>query len=552
MDIVLSYIQEGFSGVFAFILLLGLLIFVHELGHFAVAKWCGVRVEVFSLGFGKKLFSFKRGDTTYCVSLIPLGGYVKMFGDEVGAQLPESEKKFSFTHKPVSRRIAIVLAGPLMNFFFAMVIFAIVAFMGEDVRSPIVGDLNPSSKAFQVGFRSGDRIISVGGAPVASWEQFQESLNHGVNSSIEVKVQHPGATEPEVFQIRPETRPNPNILSLTDTIGDVDGLTHLSKAAVIGVRTGLPAEKAGLRTGDRILAVNGVEARHFRQLEPMLLPFQKQEVTLQIERDTEAKKQERIEIKANLGQFASLKATGLESSDLYLYKVSPGTPAEQAGLLAGDRILKINNSVTQVWEDVLHTIKAYSGSGQVEMIIERAGIERTISVQPQMTSQMNASGGEEKRYTIGIVPWVHLSPPELTTLPIQSIGHGLLRGVTRTWDVTVMTAVSFLRLIRAEISPRNIGGVISIGQAAHETLKIGLTHFLTMMGAISVNLFVLNLLPIPVLDGGHLLFYTIEALRGAPLNMRKMEIAQQVGLFVLMSLMVFALFNDVTRIFGIW
>jgi regulator of sigma E protease len=243
---------------------------------------------------------------------------------------------------------------------------------------------------------------------------------------------------------------------------------------------------------------------------------------------------------------------GFESSELYLFKVVPDSPADKAGLKAGDRIVRIDQLEPMVWEEVLGSVKSYKGDKPLEIAVLRGSESHVFRITPEMTSHMSVQGTEERRFTIGINPWISIATPESIILPITNPIAGIVRGAVRTWDVSVMTVVSFLRLFQNKISPRNIGGVISIGQAAHETLKMGLAQYLTMMGAISVNLFILNLLPIPVLDGGHLLFYSIEALKGTPLNMRKMEIAQQVGLFVLMSLMVFALFNDVSRIFGIW
>lgn len=554
MDLLLNYIQQGFMAIFAFVLLLGILIFIHELGHFMVAKWCGVRVEVFSLGFGKKIFSFKRGATTYAISLIPLGGYVKMFGDELNSDISDEEKKFSFTHKPVFQRIAIVLAGPLMNFFFAIVLFSVVAGLGEEVRSPIIGDISPNSKAYAVGLRPGDQVLSLAGRPITTWDEFQKGLSQRIGQSVKAELKRTGFDGPIEAEITPESRANPNILSLDSLIGDVDGLTFFSKAPILGIRGGTRAEKAGLKTGDRIVKVNNVDVHHFRDLDPMLLPHQGSDVTLTIERDPDldGKDPETVPLVVNFNSFSSVAVLGVESSELYLYKIIPGSPAEKAGLRTGDRILAVGSTTPLVWEEVLGSVKGYAGEGPLALKILRGNEEIAIQVSPEITSQMNLQGGEEKRFTIGIVPWIQLSTPELTMMKVTNPIQGIQRGFERTWDVTVMTVVSFIRLIQNKISPKNIGGVISIGQAAHETFKIGLPHFLTMMGAISVNLFILNLLPIPVLDGGHLLFYTIEALRGAPVSMRKMEIAQQIGLFVLMSLMVFALFNDVSRIFGFW
>src|SRR5437868_8423769 len=189
MDFIFNSLNSVFSTVVPFVVLLGILIFVHEFGHFIVARLCGVRVEVFSLGFGKKIFQYKKGDTNYCISIIPLGGYVKMFGDQPGADISEAEKKDSFTHKNVWQRISVVLAGPLMNFFFAIFIFFLVASIGEDFRSPIVGDIMADSKAFASGFRSGDKIISVNGAGVRTWDEFENKLAdlHDTQALIDVR-----------------------------------------------------------------------------------------------------------------------------------------------------------------------------------------------------------------------------------------------------------------------------------------------------------------------------------------------------------------------------
>lgn len=163
MDQLFAFLQNSVAYLVPMIVLLGLLIFVHELGHFLVAKYYKVRVEVFSLGFGPKIFKFKRGDTTYAISAIPLGGYVKMFGDDPTADVPDEQKSVSFTHKPVGQRIAVVLAGPLMNFGFAVLIFAVVALIGERTLAPKLGDIDPKSDAYAAGFRSGDVIKKIDG-----------------------------------------------------------------------------------------------------------------------------------------------------------------------------------------------------------------------------------------------------------------------------------------------------------------------------------------------------------------------------------------------------
>jgi regulator of sigma E protease len=553
MDMIINYLHQGASAIIPFIILLGLLIFVHELGHFLVAKYFGVRVEVFSLGFGKKIFQYKRGDTNYCISLIPLGGYVKMFGDEVGAQLPESEKKFSFLNKPVYQRIGIVIAGPLMNFFFAILIFFVVALIGEEVRGPVLGDIKPDTEAYQTGFRSGDRIIKVTGNEIKTWEDFQDHLTKGYGSSVSVEVEREVGKVTETILVKPTLQPNPNILSSQEYIGDVPGLSPMSQQAVIGVISNSFAQKSGLKTGDRILSINNIRVSHFRQLENLFLSQHGEKIVVEIERPIpNSEKFEKLTVDFVKGSFSSLIGLGIESAELYLSRVSEDSPAQEAGLLPGDRIISVGSVTPQKWDDLLTSIKSYQGNGPLEFNINRNGELKTLQIIPKMTSHMTAQGTEEKRYTIGIMPTIYIAAPVTTKIKSENLVQAAVRGYDKTIDVTVMTIMSFVKLIQNKISPKSIGGVISIGQAASETFKIGLSHFLQMMAIISVNLFILNLLPIPILDGGHLLFYTIEAIRGAPLSMRKMEVAQQVGLVLLMSLMVFALFNDFSRLLGNW
>lgn len=551
MEIILSYLQSGLSAIIPFIVLLGLLIFVHEMGHFLVAKYFGVRVEVFSLGFGKKIFQFKRGDTIYCLSLIPLGGYVKMYGDEMGAELPEDQKQFAFTHKPVSQRIAIVLAGPMMNFFFAIFIYLCVSLIGEEVRSPRIGDVASHTKAYEYGFRSGDLVLSANEKQVSTWEEFQNQIGRHADQELKVVVRRENSEQTAEFSVKPVLGVNANVLSPDDYTGQIQGLDSLSKAGVVGVRHDSIAYKAGLRTGDLILSVNEKPIKYFRELDNLFVAFQQQPLKLKIERmkDDGKEKPQSLDIEIGKSSFASMQVLGIEDAESYLARVFPGTPAQKAGLQAGDKIVSVSNQPITTWDTLLNSVKNYK-EGSLSFKILREGQEQTIDIVPQMTTQMNSQGGEEKRYTVGILPWMAAAAPALTTVKAAGIGAGLVRGYEKTIEVTKMTLMSFLRLFQNKISPKNIGGVISIGQAAKETYQMGITYFLQMMAVISVNLFILNLLPIPILDGGHLLFYTIEALKGAPLSMRKMEVAQQVGLVLLMSLMAFALFNDVTRVFG--
>lgn len=534
------------SVIVPFVILLGLLIFVHELGHFLMARFFGVRVEVFSLGFGKKILSYKKGDTTYCLSLIPLGGYVKMFGDEIGANISEQDKKFAFTQKPVSQRIWVVLAGPLMNLFFAIFLFSMISSRGEELRAPVAGDIKATSAAGTAGFKSGDKILSVNGAEVKTWNQAEELLEDQANQTVRVIVQREQDQSTSELEVTPALSDNPNVLSSKRKVGIVDGLEPHSIDSTVGVRPESFAAMAGLKTGDRITHINDMDIKYWRQVE-WALSQKIDAFKVTAERFDGENKSPAI-VTVTLPAQKTKEQFGVEAPDLYLDKVLPDSPAQISGLQSGDRIISINGVELKTWEEVLNTVKSYDEKvGALSLVILRGKEQKNFKMTPKLIAQMGSQGKEEKRFMIGIVPVIRGTPPVTVTQKADNFFEALKNGTHRTWEITVMTLVSFKRLVTAEISPKNIGGVISIGQAASETFKIGLGQFFSMMGVISINLFILNLLPIPVLDGGHLMFYIFEAIRGAPLSLRKMEIAQQVGLVILMGLMAFALVNDFSR-----
>lgn len=551
MEQIIAWLHSGFNTIIPFVILLGILIFVHELGHFAVARWCGVRVEIFSLGFGKKIFQFKRGDTVYAISLIPLGGYVKMFGDEIGKDISDAEKSVSFLHKPVAQRIAIVLAGPLMNLFFAALLFWILALSGEVRKAPVVGDLKPDTVAFLAGFRPGDKIIEVNNQPVPSLEELPKLLLPFAGKTVSVEVERTGVLENPIIEAPISDMENPNPIALQERVGHIDGLSFSSIAPVIGVRGGTIADKLGLRTGDKVESINSHTVTYFRQIESKVMTLQGQVTHWKVTRADDTGKTETLELSFTIPpeNATSLSSFGVEVPDLYLGQVLPGTPAERAGLKKHDRLLALNGKTLKAWEDVIETIRAYQDPNPLQVEVERGGERLTLAIQPEEKEFLSVTGKSENRKAIGIATLVQMVGPETIKVPYTGLSS-LSRALYRSYEVSMMTVLSFVRLIENRISPKTIGGVLSIGQVASESFQMGWEYFLNMMAVISINLFVLNLLPVPVLDGGHLLFFTLEAIRGAPLSMRKMEIAQQIGLALLLGLMSFALFNDFSRIFG--
>jgi len=536
-----------YENLVPFTILLGILVFVHELGHFLVARACGVRVEVFSLGFGKKLISYKKGDTVYCLSLIPLGGYVKMFGEQSAEGLSEEDKKVSFTHKTVWQRIAIVLAGPLMNFFFAVLVFGFIAYTGEETRAARIAEVTIGSKAEKSGFKSQDLILSVNDKTVRSFEEFQNELNEYQGQIIQITVQQEN-DQPRTLSTEVVSVPNPNLFTLNKTIGSIDGTLSFTKGSLVAVKLDSAAYKLGLRTGDEITKIADKKIQSWNDLNRLL---QTNNVDISLERlNVSTQKREVVSLKLEIGDkniFKSIEEFGLESSELYLEQIVPDSPAAKADLKQYDKLLSINNIPMTKWEDVLNTVKNYDGQDALDFKIQREGVEIVKKITPQMTSQMTFQGKEEKRFTIGILPMANISQPEIVKVREESLFAAINKGVSRSVDISTMTVLSFVRLFQGEVSHKNIGGMISIGKAAKDSFAMGLQSFLYTMGILSISLFILNLLPVPVLDGGHLVFYAIEVVKGSPLSGRKLEIAHQIGFALLMGLMLLSIFNDITK-----
>lgn len=560
-------LNQIYSNVVPFVVLLSILVFVHELGHFAVARLCKVRVEVFSLGFGKKLISYKRGDTVYCISLIPLGGYVKMFGEQGAEGIQESEKPVSFTHKTVWQRIAIVLAGPMMNFLFAIFVFGLISQLGEETRSAVIAEVEVGSEAAKMNLQAGDRILEVAGVSIESYEDFQKNLNKNKEQSVPAIVEAADHSKKNIT-LKISSVKNPNIFSSESTIGSIDGISALAKSSQVAVIKGSVAEQVGFKTGDEVTMINGEKIQRWSQLESWMgqqlgsvAPVEsgsptpqtaKYQVTVERGGLEEQKTRPSVVIEMSTEQLKGMKSIkdfGFEKPDLYLEQVVKGSPAEQADLKKFDRIVSINHVVLEKWEQVLNTIKSFDGKEPLDLTIIRDGVTLSKKITPQVTSQMTALGQEDKRYTIGILPMVTFAQPEMIKLKSPSIFASFAKGFTRTIDISTMTVLSFVKLFQGEVSHKNIGGMLSIGKAAKDSFEMGMQSFLMTMGILSVSLFILNLLPIPVLDGGHLVFYVIEVIKGSPLSVKKMEMAQQIGFVLLMGLMVLALFNDFTKFF---
>ena len=440
---------------------LGALIFIHELGHFLVAKGLGVGVERFSLGFGPRIWAMRRGETEYCISIVPLGGYVKMMGEEAhgedaihpAAEAPLTDPRKSFATKPLWARALIVFAGPGMNFVLAALIFSVVfAAVGVPVLPAIVGRLAPDGAAIQAGLRPRDEVVGLGGRPVTHWGEIEDAVLRSSGKPLTLTVARGGE--------RREVVVTPRRIQVKTPFNEP------AEAWSLGARPYLPPVVGEVRSG---------------------------------------------------------------------------MPAAEAGLQPRDRIVALNGQPVETWDELAESISTRAGE-PVALTIERGGSRLDVSVTPRVEVERDPLGNETKVGRIGIA--TATSQTFLRSDPVSAV----VKGVARTWDVTVLTAVSIWKLVTGAIPASNIGGPVQIGLAAGQQAQQGFVSYAFFVALISINLAILNLLPVPMLDGGHLLFFAIEAVLGRPLSVRKREIAQQVGLALLLLLMVFALFNDLTRL----
>ncbi|HXJ79866.1 MAG TPA: RIP metalloprotease RseP [Candidatus Methylomirabilis sp.] len=443
--------------IVAFVVVLGVLILVHEFGHFLVARLSGVGVERFSVGFGPVLWRYRGPQTEYCLSAFPLGGYVKMMGDDEnpleGGKSGEVDPARAFNNKPLPVRFLIVFAGPAMNAVLAVVIFALVfMLLGRPVVPAVVGRLTEGGPAIKAGFVTGDRIVAVAGRPVRYWEELLQAVQdqHGGTVQLTVKNER-GERTLDVTPLRTSVR---------DLFGDERDVWDLGArpftAPTIGeVLSGLPAERAGLRPGDTVVAIDG--------------------------------------------------------------------------------------RPVHTWDEVAETIRQRAGQ-PTPLTIKRGTETLTVSVVPNAFTERSPDGKTTEVGRIGI------SPTAPTTYVRSSPTVAIWDGVARTAEVTELTAIGLYKIVRGQLERSNIGGPIQIAVTAGEQARQGLPSLAVFTAVISVNLFLLNLLPVPMLDGGHLLFFACEAVLGRPLSLRKREVAQQIGFVLLMLLMVYAVYNDLDRI----
>lgn len=542
MDFILSKI----GSVGPFFLLLGVLIFIHEWGHFIVARMCGVRVEVFSIGFGPKLFSWTWGDTRYQLSIIPLGGFVKMYGDGSEDLIPAGYRSESFIHQNIFEKIAIVSAGPLMNLFFAFFLFLILGKMGPPEVGTSLGDIKTGTAAHRAGLRYGDSISSVNGVNILYYEEFTKELSRlqdGANARLEIQKSNSDI----VSLLAPVTiKKNTNPVSDLKLIGFIEGLSLSKESSKVGVDYRSNLLKNGFSSVISITAINSTPVESLHELKKVILATPaNQDLIISIKKGAKNITKRTVTSNGNAWTFTS---AGLVSPELMIGQVRRGSPAEVSGLKAGDQILKLNGRRLTSWTHLVETIKSTTKGQSSNFTVADQNGPRVLSVTPEQTELLTATGQVEYRPTIGIAPGLEYLPPKTIIRKFTSTKELVVYAKQESVRWVKVTLSGFKKLLTGEVSHKTLSGVISIGKVAKDSLDIGWSYFIKMMAIISINLFLLNLLPVPVLDGGHLVFYFIELVTGSPVGVRTRLIGQQIGVVMILSLVVYTVFNDVSRI----
>jgi regulator of sigma E protease len=439
--------------IVAFIVALGVLIVVHEYGHYIVARLCRVKVLRFSVGFGRPLVTWRLGAdrTEWVIAAVPFGGYVKMLDEREGPVEPADADR-AFNRQSVWKRFAIVIAGPLFNFAFAVLVYAGLFMYGLPEARPILGAPPAGTLAASAGLHGGDTVRSIGGEAISTWQELRWRVLQAALQRDSVQL---------------------------ETINERG---HIA-AVTLDLR--------GYPSAD--VEADVLERLGLRLFRPPLPPV--------------------------LGQ------------------VIGGGAAERAGLAAGDRILRVDGEPVQDWEAFVNAVRAKPGL-PIKLKVERGGAQLDLEVVPDAsTRRIGAAVAQPEGYGDKLLIRVQHGP-------IQALG----RAVAKTADISVFSLKMLGKMLVGEVSWRHLSGPVTIADFAGQSASLGWVPYVTFLALISISLGVLNLLPIPLLDGGHLMYYAIEIVKGKPVSERFMELGQRVGLALLLVMMAFAFYNDLNRL----
>lgn len=537
-----------------FVVLVGVLIFVHELGHFAWAKFFGVKVLKFSLGFGPRIAGVTRGETEYVVSAFPLGGYVRMLGESPNDTIASEDRGRALSDQPLWKRFIIVLAGPLMNLGFPLFLYFVVFLGDTQMTPPVIGGVYPDRPA-DGHLEPGDRIVAIDGDEITTWYELQQIVGPSAGEPLALTVERDG----ERFEttITPATSEERRPLDLTRSVGRL-GIESRHPLAVIGIVSPTsPAAAAGLRTFDRVVAAGGRPIERWIELEEVLdrnrgsmLPItylrpQRLTDVLTGLADLEVFEPHVATLTPESGPGSGPERAGIESADLYVWRVPVGSPEHAIGIRPGDRLVSLDSAPIRLWATFEEDLRI--GAGQEHEIAWRHG-DQEITRRLRLAHEHGTDeiGQRYDRYTLAIQNWV----PARSEAPVANpspFTYAVREAFRETREIIELTFTSMVWLFQGRLSMRTLGGPIEIFRVAGQAAREGPLDFLRFMAFISINLGLLNLLPIPMLDGGHLVFFTIEGVSRRPVSRRIRELASLAGLVFLILVMVLVMTNDITR-----
>lgn len=511
--------------ILIFVIFLGPLIFFHELGHFFFARFFGVRVEVFSIGFGPKIFKYAHKGTEYALSIIPLGGYVKMFGDDPfsEAKLSDEEKKVAFNHKSKWARFWIVFGGPLANLLLAYFLYVGLLANGEKVPETKVGLVAETSVLHKAGLRTGDVLIGINDEKITSFDDL--NIKGSKVETLTVRRQNQNVSMNIGMDLEPFINEFVSIVSA------------VKKPIFINTKGEKFYASLTQKPSETDASLEEMMANFTGKIYLYSFEDQNGEIKLKLESEKEVQTEEKELI-------PYLISTGIYPVDLSVRNVVMSTPADMAGIKKGDILVELNGKPLQSFEALRSTLQSAEDGKEVDVKVLTANGVEAKKIIPEVKTIDN-----KKTKLIGIESGVEYVAPKLIVAKADSFGEAVITAFSRTWDGVVKTFGGYKKLITREVSLNNIGGPLAIGKVASDSLNISLSMFFRLMAIISINLGVINLFPIPVLDGGHIMFLIFESINGGPLSRRKLEIAQRFGVSVLFLLIFVALFNDISRLF---
>ena len=550
--------------VASFILFIGILIFVHELGHFLFAKYFNIKVLQFSLGVGPPLFRFKKGETTYQVALLPLGGYVKMLGEAPGEEIDEEDQDRSFHSVAVYQRALVAFAGPLFNLVFPVICFFAYFLLGPTVTSPVVGHVEVGLPAYEKGLKTGDRVLEIDGTPVWGFEHMVDLVRDRAGEEINFKIDRAGQSFD--VAIAPKEVPGTDVFGAPST----RGIIGVSGAKRGQTRLGVMNQRGyqlGFRTGDKLLSVGSASVETLSDADRIVRERAGQTVKFLVERPSALEAGDvllseepefvslSVAIPADAQNLASLS---LETAEMYIRSLEPDGAAYSAGLRPGDKVLKVGDrAVTLFFYFATEVAKAKDEP--VQITVDRKGTELSFTVTNQKNERENpATGKMQPYYDAGIgrgeipryaqsMQW-NSGTGYLKEEATLSISQALVMSVKETVKIIGQTTLGVLKLFTGSLSLKNVGGPIMLFQVAAAAAEMGLFKYLEFLAIISINLGIINLVPLPIFDGGHLMFCAIEAIKRKPVSMRVREAAMMVGLVLLAMLFVLVFSNDISRL----